>query len=333
MAQKIIPTVIAMAGLFLIGFFLGKSNPDSLNSALNTIRGQQVRQSGFTYINPLLECEIAEELDFAELTPFKKDVEKYVGDQITSGDATHISIYFRDLMNGPWMGINEREEFSPSSLLKVPLIMSFYLQSEKDPSLLERKFLYNGTFDIEDNQNITPEETLAVGNEYFGEELIERTIRFSDNNAAKLLSQSMMSEYFFKPYKDLGLKLPVMSNGEYYIRVKDYASFFRVLYNASYLTKTSSEKALSILARSTFNEGLRGGVPSTIPVASKFGERIWENTNEHQMHDCGIVYYPGHPYLLCVMTKGKSFESLEKTISGVSRLIYEKANEAYSIRD
>jgi len=28
-----------------------------------------------------------------------------------------------------------------------------------------------------------------------------------------------------------------------------------------------------------------------------------------QLHDCGIVYYPETPYLLCVMTKGWNFET------------------------
>ena len=33
------------------------------------------------------------------------------------------------------------------------------------------------------------------------------------------------------------------------------------------------------------------------------------------MHDCGIVYIPNSPYLLCIMTKGNSNDKLLKVIS------------------
>ena len=41
-----------------------------------------------------------------------------------------------------------------------------------------------------------------------------------------------------------------------------------------------------------------------------------------QLHDCGIVYYPQHPDLLCVMTKGPDFERLDDIIRGVSQISF-----------
>jgi hypothetical protein len=38
--------------------------------------------------------------------------------------------------------------------------------------------------------------------------------------------------------------------------VIDYASFFRVLFNASYLNRKDSEKALALLTKVAFRDGL-----------------------------------------------------------------------------
>jgi hypothetical protein len=115
--------------------------------------------------------------------------------------------------------------------------------------------------------------------------------------------------------------------------VYTYASFFRVLYNASYLGKQLSEWALATLAQSEFREGIVAGVPPAVPVAHKFGEHKDVATGEVQLHDCGIVYVPEHPYLLCVMTRGASFEHLDDAIASTSRLIFAQvAGQAHASR-
>jgi hypothetical protein len=63
-----------------------------------------------------------------------------------------------------------------------------------------------------------------------------------------------------------------------------------------------------------------------VPVAHKFAERSDPQTGEKQLHDCGIVYYPRHPYLLCVMTKGPGFEGLAGVVARVSRMVYSEVD-------
>jgi len=57
-------------------------------------------------------------------------------------------------------------------------------------------------------------------------------------------------------------------------------------------------------------------------VASRFGERAHGPAGAKQLHDCGIVYCPRRPYLLCVMTRGDDFQELTGTIRDLSRLVY-----------
>jgi beta-lactamase class A len=99
----------------------------------------------------------------------------------------------------------------------------------------------------------------------------------------------------------------------------------RILYNASYLEPELSERALTILTEAEFSEGVAKKLPSSVPVAHKFGERLLDNEIK-QLHDCGIVYFPQNPYVLCVMTKGQDWEKLAQTIQDVSKMVYDEVN-------
>ena len=103
--------------------------------------------------------------------------------------------------------------------------------------------------------------------------------------------------------------------------VKTYASFFRILYNGTYLTQRDSEHLLSLLSQSSFTQGLIAGLPTDMVVAHKFGEASLPD-GTHQLHDCGIVYKPNQPYLICVMTKGTNFNTLAGVISHISKTVY-----------
>lgn len=66
-------------------------------------------------------------------------------------------------------------------------------------------------------------------------------------------------------------------------------------------------------------------MPASVKVAHKFGERLLEDSTR-QLHDCGIVYYPENPYLICIMTHGNVYENLEKTIQDISKMVYKEVD-------
>ena len=85
-----------------------------------------------------------------------------------------------------------------------------------------------------------------------------------------------------------------------------------------------SEKALEYLSKSDFKYGLVASLPANIVVAHKFG--FWAENGVRLLHDCGIVYYPNNPYLLCVMTSAPDKEGYDPTISELSRFIYQEVD-------
>lgn len=322
---------IKLGLIFFIGFILGiflcyLINSIGEESEYNNLSDfqKEIRKGGYTFINPLLECNYPDTISTKTVKETKYKINNLVSNYLESKKAKDIAFYFRDLNNGSWFGINEKAEFSPASMLKVPIMIAYYKLSEVNPDILMKKI----KFDIEDQnniENIKPTHQIERDKEYTVDELIKYMIVYSDNNAKNLLYFNLPEADLNRIYTDLGIAIPGIRKAEDFMTVTEYASFFRILYNSSYLNEVASEKALKILKDAEFNDGIAKKIPSNIVVTNKFGERKIDDVT--QLHDCGIVYYPDHPYLICIMTRGSSFEEQEKIIQDLSYETYKKVNE------
>jgi beta-lactamase class A len=316
----------ALLASLVLAFFAGYGSRGMIDE--ESSRGGEIRLEGYGLINPLLECETAKPSGtFRELRPFKDKVQHAVDAHLAGKEARSISVYFRDLKNGPWFGVNEAGRFTPSSMMKVPLMMVILKRAEQDPSLLQTKIRYDGRQDMSQYQSFRPKDGLRAGSWYTVDDLIFRMIAYSDNNATRLLAGGDGEARVAALLAELGIPYEA-GQAEDFITVRHYTSFFRVLFNASYLNHEMSEKALGYLARSTFEEGIRGGLPEGVTVASKFGEhsRPAAGGDEYQLNELGIVYYPDHPYLLGISTKGPSPGSLPRVIRDISKVIYNEVD-------
>ena len=276
--------------------------------------------------NPILDCEFNNVDDDSVI--FSDSVSKKVQSTKDKYGLDSISLYFRDLNNGPWVGINENEIFSPASLLKVPILIELLHEAESNPSLLS-KVIEISTSDINSNviQNIKPENPLSVGNKYSLLDIAKIMIEESDNTAVAAILQNINIKDIGNVFKSVAVPFKD-TNTEVDVRVKDYAGFFRILFNSSYLSRDMSEKALEILSKSEYNDGIVAGVPSGVTVAHKFGERKIEgDVDTSQLHDCGIVYYPNKPYIICVMTRGNNYIYQGRAIQELSNYIYDQVDK------
>jgi beta-lactamase class A len=161
-----------------------------------------------------------------------------------------------------------------------------------------------------------------MGQVYTIEELIYHMVAGSDNEAMMLVMNNTGDALTAKVMNDLGIVKKANGDKNDFVSVREYSSMFRLLFNATYLSKDKSEQLLSIMSKSKYNDALVAGVPTGIKIAHKFGERAFDSTATRQLHDCGIVYLPGLPYLLCVMTRGDDFNELSKVIADISDIVY-----------
>lgn len=283
----------------------------------------ELRQQSGALTSPLLECEVFGEQGLKTLRPFKYKVEALLQEKIDAGVLTEGSVYFRDMNNGLWFGVREDRKYHPASLLKVPIMIACFKVAEQDPAFLRRQIRYQGDFDISSWQGIVSSNGLVKGRSYSVRELIERMIAGSDNNAAQLLVNQLGPKFLEQVLYDLDVNVNPADH-EHYISLHGYSGFFRVLYNASYLSRVASEEALKILTSSEFGDGLRAGLPPGVVAATKFGESgVGPDPEIVQLHEVGIVYYPGRPYLLGIMTRGRRGNDFAGVLREISRLVYE----------
>lgn len=326
--------ILVVVGLCAVMLAAGFGAAKYLNrNPLTTLIGNpnELRSGVGKFTNPLLDCELANGILNVELMPFGSLANKYIQNAIGKNDISDIALYFRDLNNGSWFGVRESDLFLPASLLKVPVMMTYFRAAEENPEVLKQNILFDKKEDAlppGDIQTILPGEEIKVGNTYTAEELIKRAIVYSDNQAVILLYKHLNQNLFFNLYGYLGVTNEVLKTFGATLSPKDYGKFFRILFNASFLNREYSEKALALLSKVEFRDGLVAGVPKEITVSHKFGEG--GSFDKRQLHDCGIIYYPNRPYLLCIMTKGKNIDALKDAIKDISHLVYTEIDKQFA---
>ena len=323
---------ITFASVSLGSFTLGAVAGENLLWKIFNISLDQNSSSkigNFKYLNPELLVPGATK----KYVPFELKTTSRIFEEVEKKyPNTTISVYVRNLNNWPWFGINEDISFAPITLLKMPLFIAYLKWSEIESSLLDtslilKKYTHNSV------EFFTPKSILQSGNKYTIGELLAEMMVSSDEQATNTLREYMPNEYLIKIESELGINPPVDSHDlKKTITLKEYSTFFRILYDAGYLTPKTSEFALSILTRTDFKEGIVKGVPENVQVANKFGERVFMDSSgkeTHQIHDCGIVYYAKYPYIVCILSKWTDLEGGAKAIWETSKIIYEEISKSY----
>ncbi|MBN2884611.1 serine hydrolase [Patescibacteria group bacterium] len=309
--------LIIITLLLIIALLLEVINIHNENKN-NSSNNNEIHQTGYQFISPLLECGAPHNLIKSKLEIELKEI---IDNNIKKHNIINASLYLRDLNNGFFLEIYGDEEFTPASLLKVPLMMAYLKIAENNSTFLDKKLKIEPD-ESSLEQNITPTYHLEVGKEYTILEIIKAMIIYSDNRGANTLLKNIDVNTHDQIYKDLNIRNPKDSNPENFLSVQEYSAFFRILYNASYLNKEMSEKALQIMSLSEYKQGLRANIPESIIISHKFGERIFEDIK--QLHDCGIIYQNNNPYLLCIMTRGQDFNDMSLSIKELSNIVYQE---------
>ena len=154
----------------------------------------------------------------------------------------------------------------------------------------------------------------GVGAKISISDALYRMLAYSDNTAANLIAELIPQEDFMNVFEGLDLELND-KNGILSISAKGYASILKALYFSGIINRDHSERILQILSETPFDAQIRAGVPKSVVVSHKIG--VYGEIYQ----DCGIVYEPNRPYLLCMVSKSNE-EMANARMSQVSREIY-----------
>lgn len=302
---------------------------------LGIFKQRRVTQRNFEFISPLLDVELPEGYDISrEPIPFKAKIAKFVEEQIGLGQVQEMSVYYRDLSNGPWFGINENTKYNPASMMKVPIMIAWLKRAEKNPAVLRRKLTFDEKGYPGPPQGFKPAKTLADGASYTVEDLLRNMMYFSDNKSFWLLYHNMAPREYDAIFDNMDVNNDQDGDGNVKITVHSYSGFLRILYNASFLSKEMSEKALRLMSFEDFPKGIVAGIPKGIKLASKFGEfSDYKNPGMKQLHEFGIVYHPKGPYIIGILTRGYNIEKQVDIIKTVSSMIYNSVDIQINSKD
>jgi beta-lactamase class A len=258
---------------------------------------------------------------FTTLLPLKEEILASLGE-----DKNNVAFYVEDLNSGGWIGWQEREPFVAASLLKVPIATCVMKKIDDGTWTLDTKFEIKAEHKDQDFGDLWK---LPDGTKLTVRELLDKMLKDSDNTAVAVLFGNLPTEDTTDIFYHIGMrnsedasKDPDWSTANKF-SAKDLSTMFRALYNATYITRKSSNYILSVLTQTKFSSVVPTAIPKDVKVAHKIGNFFDTDANKlKNYHDCGITYVPDHPYLYCVMTNDLGASEAERTISDVSNRIY-----------
>jgi len=314
--------LIAVFVAFLTGFFIG----NSLNQSKNEEEILTKKRSELLYLSPRIFLEDQNDI-LLRFVDLRANLQEYV----KKNSANNLGMYFEYLPSGVSIGINEKEEYILASLLKVPLVMAVYKQVEEGKLNLGEEVKVEAKHIDSTFGNLWRK---GAGYSLTLREAIRLTLQESDNTAKNALFDIVPPGSIEDVFDNLDI--PKIRVGEFAAATpKNYSSILRSLYLSSYLGESSSNDILQILTETIFNDKLPAGVPEDIKIAHKIGVYDLPNTTtpilESVYTDCGIVYVPKRPYILCMMTRSPE-DTAKKYMSEISQMIYKYVSTSNHLR-
>lgn len=224
MNSNVSPIIAAI----LVGMFIGGVSVYRImlpaGEALTPPTALREEITDYRFIDPLLACNPPEattgrykELDNQLITLIDTIKEE--------GKASMVSLYFQEYPSGRWVGIDENHQYSPASLLKIVLMISYFKDDELHPGSLKNSYVYTAALDaINSSIPFDSTSTLTIGAKYSAEELVRSMIIDSDNGAKDILLENANQVTLNKVYKDL--KIPAPNETQTYaISPRQYSLF------------------------------------------------------------------------------------------------------------
>ncbi len=228
--------------------------------------------------------------------------------------------YFLYLNNGSWIGINERENFTAASMVKVPLAMAFYKAVE------DGKIDPNTPYIVRDEDLDVDFGELykaGAGVNITGKEVARIMLESSDNTAknvvARIMNDTGIADPLDSVYSFFGWTFDVGETPGYSkINLRTLSNMFIALYNARYNSIEHSQLILEYLSKTPFDDKIAAGLPKAVVVSHKVGIADSNQT----FSDCGIVYAPNRHYVLCLGSNGGNEAAANKYMAQVSKEVY-----------
>lgn len=284
----------------------------------NTQHEEEILQERYPFLSKRIFADNQNDI-LINFIPLRQALREHIGKQ-----GGEIGVYFEYLPSGSSIGINDMEEIRLASLSKVPTAMEIYKEITRN-ALREDQLLTVEKKYIDKQFGSLWEK--GAGYKIRLEEAVKLSLTESDNTAHNLLLSLLTKKNIDEVYDSLDIPRNVVNDFPS-ISPKNYSSILRSLYLSSYIPEKYSNKILAILTETQYLDKIPAGVPSGIKVAHKIGVTEKLDVSESVFTDCGIVYVPQRPYILCMRTKGTDDSQASLHMKDISKIIYEYVSQA-----
>ncbi len=227
--------------------------------------------------------------------------------------------YFKNLVTGESFGYNEKEQFLPASIVKVPLLAAILLMRERGETSFDETITVRADEKLPGCgaiQHMTGDKdgsvTLDIATLY------KLMIVISDTTATNALYKHYGNDKIIGLLKELGLKGTQFNRAFYdsvreekgiqnYFVPEEIGILLEKMYRKTLISPRASETMQNILLMQQVNHKMGGKLPIGFPIAHKTGEE------EDKTHDVGIVFGK-EPFVACFASYQSDIPRFEQFI-------------------
>lgn len=224
-------------------------------------------------------------------------------------------VYYYNLASSEEFGINDEDEYTSASTLKIPINLYLYSRIKSGAVKPEATLTYLKE-DYESGTGTIQYE--KYGTKYSIKELSRLSIEYSDNVAADMLVRFLGIQNIKNYMRQVGGKVVV--DGQDLSSPKDMGLYMKLVYKFYQNEGALGNELMDNLLNTQFNDRLSAPLPKSVKVAHKIGTQV------HVVNDVGIVF-ADKPYIISIMSKDVNEDEAPDVIANVSKMIYESVNQ------
>ncbi|MDP3888717.1 MAG: serine hydrolase [bacterium] len=249
-------------------------------------------------------------------TPARKTGE--VVNKISSLTGTlqgNYGVYVYNLSTKENFGILQDDIFTAASLMKLPVILTLYLEVENGNLSLDTKYALR-----QEDKRIGAGSLAgqSLGKTYTYRQLVQLMGHLSDNTAYAAMSRILGPAKIQNVIDNLGMSHTSFDQND--TTPSDMGLFFRKLYGGSIVSREHRDEILSFITNTAYEDRIPAGVPQGVKVSHKIGNEIGV------FSDAGIVF-DDRPFVLVIMSKNALETEAKTTLPKITQAVWNFENQ------
>lgn len=225
-------------------------------------------------------------------------------------------LFCREWKTGQSFGINEDNLFAQASCVKVVYVLYLYEQVAAGQCTLEQRLAYQAGDDYSDGSGYL-QYIAEKGDRFTLRALAGVAITLSDNIAYRMIKRFLGPDKVLGYMRQLGAEHP-QPNGEHFTTPREMVHYLQGVLDFSAREPALGSRLLEDMAHPVWHYGLPYLLPDTVRVAHKEGDL------DGIANDVGIIFLPGHPYLLAILSRDQpDIKAGFREIALLSKIIYD----------